>query len=172
MLARTDSLATIAESWLTRFEAAPPTPGRARLEPLFHADSHWRDVLALTWQIKTVDGSDAILRELPTHAARARPTGVKFDPRRTAPRKVQRAGTEAIEAIFSFETAQGRGNGVLRLTPDNTDRNALKAWTLLTSLEELKDHEERLSRLQPQGKAYSRHFHGPDWLHLRKAARE
>ena len=172
MLARTDSLATIAESWLTRFESALATPDRARLETLFHADSHWRDVLALTWQIKTVDGSDAILRELPTHAAPARPTGVKLDPRRTAPRKVQRAGTEAIEAIFSFETAQGRGKGVLRLTPDNTDRNALKAWTLLTSLEEIKGHAEQLGRSRPQGKAYSRDFRGPNWLDLRKAAAE
>src|SRR5258708_25767075 len=172
MLARTDSLAPIAESGLTRSEGAIATPGRAGLETLFHADSHWRHVLALTWQIKTVDGSDAILRELPTHGAPARPTGVKLDPRRTAPRKVQRAGTEAIEAIFSFETAQGRGKGVLRLTPDNTDRNALKAWTLLTSLEEIKGHAEQLGRSRPQGKAYSRDFRGPNWLDLRKAAAE
>jgi hypothetical protein len=172
MLARTDSLATIAESWLARFETALATPGRPRLKPLFHADSHWRDVLALTWQIKTVDGSDAILRELPTHAARDRPTGFKLEARRTAPRNVRRAGTDALEAIFSFETAQGRGTGVLRLTPDANDRNAFKAWTLLTSLEELKGHEERLGRSRPQGKVYSRDFRGPNWLDLRKAAAE
>jgi hypothetical protein len=40
MLARTDSLATIAEGWLARFERALATPGRPRLKPLFHADSH------------------------------------------------------------------------------------------------------------------------------------
>ena len=172
MLARPDSLATITESWLARFERALAMPGRARLKTLFHADSHWRDVLALTWQIKTVDGSDAILRELPTHAARARPTGFKLDPHRTAPRNVRRAGTDAIEAIFNFETAQGRGTGVLRLTPDADDRNAFKAWTLLTSLEELNGHEERLGRSRPQAKAYSRDFRGPNWLDLRKAAAE
>src|SRR5262249_8120548 len=128
MLARTDSLATIAEGWLARFERALATPGRPRLKPLFHADSHWRDVPALPWQIKTIDRSDAISRELPTHAARVRPTGFKLDPRRTAPRNVRRAGTDAIEAIFSFETAQGRSSGILRLTPDANDRNAFKAW--------------------------------------------
>src|SRR5437016_295727 len=172
MLARPDTLATITESWLARFERALAMPGRARLKTLFHADSHWRDVLALTWQIKTVDGSDAILRELPTHAARARPTGFKLDPRRTVPRNARRAGTDAIEAIFNFETAQGRGTGVLRLTPDADDRNAFKAWTLLTSLEELNGHEERLGRSRPQAKAYSRDFRGPNWLDLRKAAAE
>jgi putative flavoprotein involved in K+ transport len=170
MLARTDTVATIAEGWLAQFEGALATPGRARLKTLFHPDSLWRDVLALTWHIKTVNGSDAILRELATHADRARPTGFKIDPHRTAPRKVRRAGTDAIEAIFGFETAEGRGSGVLRLTPDANDGNAFKAWTLLTSLDEITGHEERLGRARPQGKAYSRDFHGPNWLDLRKAA--
>jgi hypothetical protein len=112
MLARTDTVATIAESWLTQFEAALAAPERARLKTLFHADSHWRDVLALTWQIKTVGGSDAVLRELATQAGRVRPTGFRIDPQRTPPRTVTRAGTEAIEAIFSFETTEGRGTAI------------------------------------------------------------
>ncbi len=170
MLARTDTVATIAESWLAQFDQALAAPGRARLKTLFHPDSLWRDVLALTWHIKTVNGSDAILRELATHADRARPTGFKIDPHRTAPRNVTRAGTDAIEAIFGFETSEGRGSGVLRLTGDANDSNAFKAWTLLTALDEIKGHEERLGRSRPQGKAYSRDFHGPNWLDLRKAA--
>src|SRR5262245_54821827 len=125
MLARTDTVATIAEGWLAQFEAVLAGPDRARLATLFHADSHWRDVLALTWRINTVDGSDAILRKLPTHARRARPIGFKLDPHRTAPRNVRRAGTDAIEAIFNFETAQGSGSGILRLTPDAVDGNAV-----------------------------------------------
>ena len=129
MLARADTVATIAEKWLAQFERALAAPSRARLETLFHADSHWRDVLALTWHIKTVSGAEAILRELGTHAAR--PTGFRLDPHRTAPRNVRRAGTDAIEAILRFETAQGRGSGVLRLIPDADDGNAFRAWTLL-----------------------------------------
>jgi thioredoxin reductase len=172
MLARTDNVATIAQSWLAQLEAALAAPDLARLGALFHADSHWRDVLALTWRIKTVSGADAILRELPTHAGRARPSGFKIDPHRTAPRHVTRAGTPAVEAIFGFETAQGRGSGILRLTPDGDDGNTFKAWTLLTALDEIKGHEERLGRSQPQGKAYSRDFRGPNWLDLRKAAAE
>jgi thioredoxin reductase len=170
MLARTDNIATIAERWLAQFEAALAAPGAARLASLFHADSHWRDVLALTWQIKTLDGADAILPELATHAGRVRPTGFKIDPQRTAPRNVRRVGIDTIEAIFSFETTQGRGSGVLRLTPDADDANTFKAWTLLTSLDEIKGHEERLGRSRPQDKAYSRDFRGPNWLDLREAA--
>ena len=171
-LARTDSLASIVGAWLSQFEGALAAPGRARLKALFHAESYWRDVLALTWHLKSVSGSDAILRELAMHAGRVRPTGFKIDRHRTAPRNVTRAGTDAIEAIFSFETSEGRGSGVLRLTPSAHDGKAFKAWTLLTSLDEIKGHEERLGRLRPQSKAYSRDFRGPNWLDLRKAAGE
>jgi thioredoxin reductase len=171
-LARTDSLASIVGGWLSQFEGALAAPGRARLKALFHAESYWRDVLALTWHLKSVSGSDAILRELAMHAGRVRPTGFKIDRHRTAPRNVTRAGTDAIEAIFSFETSEGRGSGVLRLTPSAHDGKAFKAWTLLTSLDEIKGHEERLGRLRPQSKAYSRDFRGPNWLDLRKAAAE
>ena len=172
MLARVDNVPAIVESWLAQFERALAAPGRPRLKTLFHDDTHWRDVLALTWHINAVDGLDAILRELTTHAGRARPTGFKIDPHRTAPRNVRRAGIDAIEAIFRFETAEGRGSGVLRLTPDANDGSAFKAWTLLTALDEIKGHEERLGRSWPHGNAYSRDFRGPNWLDLRKAAAE
>jgi thioredoxin reductase len=172
MLARTDTAATIAENWLAQFDRALAAADGARLGTMFHAESHWRDVLALTWQIRTISGRDAVLRELAAHARRARPSGFKIDPHRTAPRNVTRAGTDAIEAIFRFETRQGRGSGVLRLTPDADDPNAFKAWTLLTALDEIKGHEERLGQSRPQGKAYSRDFRGPNWLDVREAAAE
>ena len=106
------------------------------------------------------------------HAISAAPSGFAIDPDRAAPRKVTRAGTSAIEAIFKFETAQGRGNGIVRLTPDAGDGSDLKAWTLLTTLEELKGFEEQLGIARPRGNAYSRDFRGPNWLDLRKASAE
>lgn len=50
MLDRTDDVSTSAQSWLTQFESALSRPGS--LKPLFHADSYWRDVLALSWNCK------------------------------------------------------------------------------------------------------------------------
>src|SRR6516162_6745510 len=172
MLAPTETNVTIVEHWLTQFEQALSEPDDALLETLFHADSHWRDVLALTWRIMTVNGADAILTELRTHNHRVQPAGFKIPAERTAPRRVTRAGTDSIEAIFTFETTEGRGSGVLRLTPDTSDGNVPKAWTLLTALDEIKGHEEHLGKSRPQGKAYSRDFRGPNWLDLRKAAAE
>ena len=170
MLSKMETIVTAAENWLAQFERALAQPDDVLLETLLCVDSHWRDVLALTWNIKTVSGGDAIVKELKAHVGRARPTSFRIDPDRTAPRRVTRAGTNAIEAIFTFETAEGRGNGVLRLIPDGKEGNTLKAWTLLTALDEIKGHEGRLGRSRPQGKAYSRDFRGPNWLDVRKAA--
>src|SRR5512144_2193238 len=172
MLAKTEkaSVATTVDNWLAQFERALAEPDNVLLKTLFHADSHWRDVLALTWHIRTVSGLDAIVNELRAHVGRAQPAGFRTASHRTAPRHVTRAGSSAIEAIFQFETADGRGSGVLRLTPDANHGNALKAWTLLTSLDELTGVGERAGKSRSQDKAYSRDFRGPNWLDLRKAA--
>ena len=168
----TESIATAAENWLARLENALAQADHHLLEGLFHPDCHWRDVLALTWEIRTVSGRDAVLNELRGHAARAQPTDFGIPANRAAPRHVTRAGIRAIEAIFRFETTEGHCSGVVRLTPDLNAGGVLKAWTLLTALDELKGFEEQLGRSRPQDKAYSRDFRGPNWLDLRKAAAE
>src|SRR5215467_7173090 len=171
MLARNESIAAIAANWLAQFERALAEPNDVLLRTLFHPESYWRDVLTLTWHIRTVNGLDLILKELKAHVGRANPTNFRIDPDRTAPRLVTRAGTTAIEAIFEFETAEGHGCGVLRLTDDN-DSSALKAWTLLTALDELRGFEDEAGRSHPIGKSYPRDFRGPNWLDFRKAAVE
>lgn len=170
MLDKTDDLSVAADNWLAQFEDALARPDDGLLDPLFHTDSYWRDVLALSWNIQTINGAGAILRELRTCVAGAVPRGFAVDPERRAPRKVMRAGTHAIEAMFRFETAVGRGSGIVRLFPDAYDSNTLKAWTLLTELGELKGFEEQLGTSRPRGNAYSRDFRGPNWLDLRKAS--
>jgi putative flavoprotein involved in K+ transport len=172
MLDKTDDISVAADNWLAQFEDALARPDDGALKTLFHPDSYWRDVLALSWNIQTTNGADAILKELQAHAGRAAPSGFAIDPDRAPPRKVTRAGTSAIEAIFKFETAQGRGNGIVRLTPEAGDGSKLRAWTLLTTLEELKGFEEQLGVARPRGNAYSRDFRGPNWLDLRKASAE
>ena len=169
MLDKTDDIALAARNWLVAFEAALSTD-RAALEPLFHPDSYWRDVLALSWTLQTINGAPAILAELGRLAPQAGLQTLQIDPERAAPRRVTRAGTNTIEAIFKFETRIGRGHGILRLIPDECDNNRLKAWTLLTALEELKGFEEQLDRTRPRGQAYSRDFRGPNWLDQRRAA--
>ena len=154
-----------AARWLARFEQALRAPGEAPLRALFREDGHWRDVLALTWDIRTHSGAGTLVPELKRGAALARAQNFRIDPARTPPRTVKRAGTETLEAIFRFETATGPGNGVLRLDPEGD-----KAWTLLTALEAIKGHEEHVGKARPKGESYSRDFRGPNWLDQRSVA--
>jgi cation diffusion facilitator CzcD-associated flavoprotein CzcO len=170
MLDKTDDIAVSAENWLVQFEAVLSDGDEAALKSLFLAESYWRDVLALSWNLQTLNGAEAILHELPASARSAAPKNFQVDPDRAAPRRVTRAGTSCIEAIFKFETAVGRGHGILRLVQDAVDGNRPKAWTLLTALEELKGFEEEQGATRPRGQAHSRDFRGPNWLDLRRVS--
>lgn len=170
MLDRTKDLSVAAQVWLDAFERALGSPDTATLDGLFLADSFWRDVLALSWNLQTTAGRATIAQAL-TALAPA-PNGFKIAPNRALPRWVTRAGINNIEAIFNFETAIGRGSGIVRLIADSSDGDRLKAWTLLTALDELKGFEEQLGTSRPRGQAYSRDFRGPNWLDLRNASRD
>ena len=161
----------LVDQWLADFEQALTQTNESALASLFHDDSFWRDVLAFTWSLTTRQGATTISHQLCSLAIETQPLNFRVDSTRTPPRLVIRAGTECVEAMFSFENRFGRGDGVLRLTPDGTDTRRLTAWTLLTALEELTGFEERLGRKRPSGNAYSRDFAGPNWLDLRERAR-
>ena len=156
--------------WLAQFEKALRAPDAASLEALFRTDAHWRDLLVFTCQVKTVSGAGKILNALKRHGAGAGAAGFEIDRQRTPPRRVTRAGTEVIEAIFRFETAGARANGVLRLVSEGAGDENYRAWTLLTALDEIKGFEESVGSRRPRGEAYSRDFRGPNWLDRRKAA--
>jgi putative flavoprotein involved in K+ transport len=165
MLDRTEDLSALVEAWLTEFERAIANGDAAALKKLFLPDGYWRDVVALTWTIRTVRGAGAIAA-----AFAARPEGpfaFRLTTDRTPPRRVTRTGTASIEAFFTFETRHGRGDGVVRLVPEG---GGTKAWTLLTALDELKGHEERTGARRPTGQSHSRDFRGPNWLDQRNAA--
>ncbi|MEY9181518.1 cation diffusion facilitator CzcD-associated flavoprotein CzcO [Bradyrhizobium sp. USDA 326] len=172
MLDRTQDISIAAQAWLDDFERNLSRPDPATMDPLFLADGFWRDVLALSWNLQTIAGRDAITQELAARAPKATPTHFEIASNRAPPRWVMRAGTNCIEAIFNFETAIGRGSGIIRLVPDPADGDRLKAWTLLTALDELKGFEEQLGASRPRGQAYSRDFRGPNWLDLRNASRD
>jgi hypothetical protein len=58
-------------------------------------------------------------------------------------------GIDWIESFFTFETAAGKGEGVLRLTPDA--QGSWKGYVLYTSLQEIKGHEWLVGKNRPHG---------------------
>lgn len=156
--------------WLAQFEKALTAPGEAMLAELFLPDAHWRDLVALTWRVKTVSGAAPISAALKQHAACRAVAGFRLDPVRSAPRIVTRAGVEVIEAFFRFETTQTRAQGVLRLDLASVNDAVPRAWTLLTAADEIKGFEEHTVSRRPRGESYSRDFKGPNWLDKRRTA--
>ena len=88
MLDKTDDISVAAESWLAQFEDALAKPDDGALKTLFHPDSYWRDVLALSWTLQTVNGRDAILADAESAGGRRpRPRASPSIP--TAPRRAR-----------------------------------------------------------------------------------
>lgn len=139
---------------------------------MFLGECYWRDAVALTWKLQTLSGAKDIAAALESASKIAEPSNFKVDLENVPPQQVTRAGTQTIEAFFTFETKTGRNQGIVRLCADGEDGVTYKAWTLFTSLNELKGHEEKNGPNRPVGQSHSRDFSGPNWLDNRLAAQE
>lgn len=156
--------------WLGAFsQALADKDGNAAAE-LFCDDGHWRDVLAFSWNLETFSGKTAIADQFNRSLDEVKPSAFRLAGGRTPPRRVTRAGVEAIEVLFEFTTSYGVGNGVVRLKPEPSD-GVLRAWTLLTSLEQLHGHAEQFGAARAGGDAFKREFGGDNWQDLRNKAR-
>ena len=164
----------IIAPWLTQLNAALNAGDADRVAALFEADSHWRDLLALTWNIETFSGGANLAERLAQSAQACHAHLFAIDPQRCPPRVVERPGVQVIEAMLRFETASGIGAGLVRFKCDDVLAGGasapLRAWTLLTRLEDLKSHEEAQLRSAREEPPFARDFHGPNWQDQRRAA--
>ncbi|MEJ0017366.1 MAG: NAD(P)/FAD-dependent oxidoreductase [Acetobacteraceae bacterium] len=161
-------LNAVAEMWLAEFQAALETGGVAQVAALFAGECHWRDILAFTWNLHTTSGAAAIAQRLTSSLSRVAPRGFTLAAGRALPRRVERAGVAVIEAIFTFETIVGPCNGVVRLVPEN---GSLRAWTLMTALDDIRGHEDPANGRRWQNVDWKRNFGGENWLDRRNKAR-
>jgi cation diffusion facilitator CzcD-associated flavoprotein CzcO len=155
-----------AQSWLSGFAAALQALDTKAAAALFLEDGLWRDVLAFTWNLQTQYGREQIEQTLRDTLARTKPANLHIPSKRTPPRWVSRAGRDTIEVIFEFETAFGPCHATLRLVPDG---GVLRAWTLVTNLQELRGHEEFKKNNAPVSD--TRSFGGENWLDRLKTQR-
>jgi len=118
-----------AAAWLASLDAALTRGDAQGAAALFQDDSYWRDLVAFTWNIKTTEGKAAIADMLKATLGQVKPRGWKLTGEATEANGI-------AEAWFTFETELARGLGHVRLKDD-------KAWTLLTTAQELKGFEEK-----------------------------
>ncbi|MCD2187722.1 NAD(P)/FAD-dependent oxidoreductase [Actinomycetospora soli] len=133
------------EAWVSAFQDALSARDVGAAVSLFADECYWRDLVSFTWNIATVEGTDEVADLLTQVLDRIDPTHFAVDGEPSSADGVD-------EAWLTFETAVGRGTGHVRLKDG-------KAWTLLTTLDELKGHEENQRERRPFG---TEHGANPD----------
>jgi putative flavoprotein involved in K+ transport len=141
-------------TWLDQFGADLARNDAAAATEKFAPESYWRDFLTFTWNLSTQEGQPAIRAMLDATLARTQPAAWQVDGEATEANGV-------TEAWISFETAQARGYGHLRLKGD-------KAWTLLTTMRELKGFEEARGPTRPMGVTHGAFQNRKTWLEQRQ----
>lgn len=159
---------TIAKQWLEQLSAKNTTNDIDGTLDLICAEGLWRDVLALTWGIRTFDGVPNIRPFLADRLdlAQVRDFKLKGQP------ALQKPFPDLIWiiAMFEFTTQAGPCSGVFRLVP--TASGEWKAYTIFTNLEDLtgfpekigplRTHEILLSAAWAEGRAKNSEFANED----------
>ncbi len=145
-----------AQAVLSKFEAALVAEDAEAAAQMFAPESYWRDLVSFTWNIKTVEGRDEIKDMLRACLPRVKPRNWALADNET----VTDAGG-VLEAWFTFETEAGRGYGLMRASSGGI-------WTLLTTLVELKGHEEPQGFTRPLGAKHGINRHGKTWKERRE----
>jgi putative flavoprotein involved in K+ transport len=137
-------------NWLSAFGDALSAGDIAAAVALFDDDCYWRDLVSFTWNLKTMEGPDAIGSMLTSTLAEVQPSGWAIEG------QASEAGG-VTDGWFTFETAVSRGKGHIRLKGD-------RCWTLLTTMTELKGHEEQRSATRPRGVEHGAFQDRKTWL--------
>lgn len=124
---------------------------------LFATDSYWRDLVAVTWNMKTVEGPSGVQDMLTAQLKHTKPRGFALQDG-----EIPGEDGGVTTAWITFETAVGRGWGLMRLKEG-------RIWTLLTALQELKGHEENRGKRRPMGAEHGAAKNRKSWTETREA---
>ena len=144
-----------AEAWLAEFVSALRSRHIRAAAALFGEECYWRDLVAFTWNIKTLEGAAEISAMLAVNLDAASPSNWQIDGEPTTVDSV-------VEAWLRFETKVARGRGILRL------KNG-RAWTLLTTMDELKGFEEPKGDKRPKGTTHGVYSRAKNWFEAKQA---
>ncbi|MCF1710328.1 NAD(P)/FAD-dependent oxidoreductase [Tabrizicola sp. J26] len=141
---------------LDEFGAALERGDIAAAKAMFLDDSYWRDLVTFTWNIKTVEGPGGVGDMLEHQLATTKPRNWRI-----AEGEVPTEDGGVATTWISFETDVARGYGLIRLKEG-------KIWTLLTTMAELKGHEEKKGFARPLGAKHGAGKNRPTWKEERE----
>ncbi|WP_096787428.1 NAD(P)/FAD-dependent oxidoreductase [Rhodobacter sp. CZR27] len=128
-----------------------------RAVAMFAEECYWRDLVTFTWNIKTVEGREQVADMLRHQLATTKPRGWDL-----AEHEIPTDEGGVTTAWITFETDLARGYGLMRLKDG-------KIWTLLTTMAELKGHEEPKGFARPLGAKHGAGRNRTTWKEEREA---
>ena len=140
--------------WLAALDAALKRGDADAAAALFNDESYWRDLVSFTWNIATSEGKAKVREMIQRAVIPAKPSGWQLEGEANE-------ANGAIEGWIRFETPVARGYGHLRLVSG-------KAWTLLTTMVELKGFEEPKGLRRDKGVEHGVHPGRKTWLERRR----
>jgi len=123
---------------------------------MFADQCYWRDLVAFTWNLKTMEGRDQVRDMLLAQLADVRPSNW-----RVAEGEEATEADGVVQSWISFETEVARGHGLIRVRDGCI-------WTLLTTMAELKGHEEKAGFTRPLGAKHGQNVGVKNWAEERE----
>ena len=138
-LAEPDPARAGVQALLDRLNQALAQRNTQAASELFAAESYWRDLVLLTWNLKTVEGPAGVKHMLDAQLAAIESVVFGIDPN-----ELVEEADGVTSAWITIDTQRARGDGHIRI------KDGL-IWTLLTAAQELKGFEEALGARRPMG---------------------
>ena len=144
------------QAFLDRFGGALEAGRIDEAVNMFAEECYWRDLVTFTWNLKTAEGRSEVRDMLEAQLALTKPTAWQV-----AEGEEASEADGVTQAWITFETAVARGYGLIRL------KDGL-IWTLLTTMVELKGHEEKSGFSRPLGAKHGINPGGKTWKEERE----
>ena len=142
-----------ASAWFTALDQALQRRDVEAAVLLFGDECYWRDLVSFTWNICTQESPADIRAMLAVRLDDVAPSNWQLDGEASTADGV-------TEAWFTFETRLSRGKGLVRLIGG-------RAWTLLTTMVELKGFEEKKGARRIAGAEHGVHKGRKTWAEQR-----
>ena len=130
--------AATVRTWLSAFSDALASNDATEAAALFTEDCYWRDLIAFTWNIRTVEGTRGDHRHAREKLTASSPAAA--DHRRRGTRRGRRRD-RGVDRVRDRRRARARATAAPRR----------QGWTLLTTLNELKGLRGAQGQRRPKG---------------------
>jgi hypothetical protein len=167
----------IAQAWIADFNSIVISGDLLKLSDIFTEKSYWRDQLCLSWDFHTFHGVEKLIEFLKTNGSELKIQSFLIDV--SAPHRLPviaaidyKGKVPCVQFWVDIETKFGRGVGIGKLVQDASDGNRWKAFTLFSTLREIRGHEESVGHRRVNGANHGSLVARSNWQDRRIASQE